>query len=322
MQVLHSLPKFDHPDVIVGTETSDDAGVFRLRSDLAIVNTVDFFTPIVDDPYTFGQIAAANALSDIYAMGAEPKTAMNIVCFPKGKMDIQVLGEVLKGGAEKAHEGGVVVIGGHSIIDEEIKYGMAVTGIIHPDKVIRNVGVQEGDALILTKPLGTGIIATALKKGKASKESIQAAVASMITLNNTASEIMRNYPIHACSDITGYGLLGHALEMASGSSVTMILESAKLPVLHRAPRLAEKGYLTGGCKRNREYLQGKITVDKSIREGLVEVAFDPQTSGGLLIALARRYAPKLVEELQENGVKAATAIGYSTSLQKAWVRLV
>lgn len=308
--------------MIVGTETSDDAGVFRLRPDLAIVNTVDFFTPIVDDPYLFGQIAAANALSDIYAMGAEPRTALNIVCFPKGKMDIQVLGEVLKGGAEKVREAGAVVIGGHSIIDEEIKYGMAVTGVIHPDKVVRNVGVQEGDAVVLTKPLGTGIITTALKKGKASKESIQAAVASMVALNNTASKIMRNYPVHACSDVTGFGLLGHALEMASGSSVTLILESSKLPLLHRAPRLAEKGYLTGGCKRNREYLQDKITIDKSIREGLVEVAFDPQTSGGLLIALAQRHASKLVDELQANGVKAASAIGYATSLQKAWVRLV
>lgn len=308
--------------MIVGVETSDDAGVFRLRPDLAIVNTVDFFTPIVDDPYVFGQIAATNALSDIYAMGAEPRTAMNIVCFPKGKMDIRVLGEVLKGGAEKVQEAGAVVVGGHSIIDEEIKYGMAITGVIHPDKVIRNVGVQEGDALILTKPLGTGIISTALKKGKASKESVQASVASMITLNNTAAKIMRNYPVHACSDITGYGLLGHALEMASGSSVTLILESAKLPILHRAPRLAEKGYLTGGCKRNRDYLKDKITIDKSIREGLVEVAFDPQTSGGLLIALAQKYAPKLVDELQANGVKAATAVGYATSLQKAWVRLV
>ena len=308
--------------MIVGMETSDDAGVFRLRPDLAIVNTVDFFTPIVDDPYVFGQIAATNALSDIYAMGAEPKTALNIVCFPKGKMDIWVLGEVLKGGAEKVQEAGAVVVGGHSIIDEEIKYGMAITGVIHPDKVIRNVGIQEGDALILTKPLGTGIISTALKKGKASKESVQASVASMITLNNTASKIMRNYPVHACSDITGYGLLGHALEMASGSSVTLILESSKLPILHRAPRLAEKGYLTGGCKRNRDYLKDKITIDKSIREGLVEVAFDPQTSGGLLIAVAQKYAPKLVDELQANGVKAATAVGYATSLQKAWVRLV
>ena len=308
--------------MIVGVETSDDAGVFRLRPDLAIVNTVDFFTPIVDDPYVFGQIAATNALSDVYAMGGEPKTALNIVCFPRGKMDIQILGEVLKGGADKAREAGAVVIGGHSIIDEEIKYGMAVTGVIHPDKVIRNVGVQEGDALVLTKALGTGIITTALKRGKASKESVQAAVASMITLNNTASKIMRNYPVHACSDVTGYGLLGHALEMASGSSVTLILESSKLPILERARRLAEKGYLTGGCKRNREYLKDKITIDKSIREGLVEAAMDPQTSGGLLIALAQRYAGKLVDELKENGVKLATTVGYATSLQKAWVRLV
>lgn len=322
MQVLHSLPKFEHSDLIVGIETSDDAGVFRLRPDLAIVNTVDFFTPIVDDPYTFGQVAGANALSDIYAMGAEPRTALNIVCFPKGKMDINVLAEILKGGAERVREAGAVVIGGHSIIDKEIKYGMAVTGVIHPDRVIRNVGVQAGDALVLTKALGTGIIATALKKGKASKESIQAAISSMITLNNTASTIMRNYPVHACSDITGYGLLGHALEMASGSSVTLILESAKLPLLHRAPRLAEKGYLTGGCKRNREYLKDKVTIDKSIREGVVETAFDPQTSGGLLIALGHKYAAKLVEELQGSGVKAAATIGYATSLQKAWVRLV
>jgi len=322
VQVLHSLPKFDHADLIVGTETSDDAGVFRVRSDLAIVNTVDFFTPIVDDPYVFGQVAATNALSDVYAMGAEPRTALNIVCFPRGKMDIAVMGEILKGGADKVKEAGAVVVGGHSIIDEEIKYGMAITGVIHPDKVIRNVGVQEGDALVLTKPLGTGIITTALKRGKAPKESVQAAVTSMTTLNKTASAIMRNYPVHACSDVTGYGLLGHGLEMASGSSVTLILESAKLPLLHRAPRLGEKGYITGGCKRNRDYLQDKVTIDKSIRAGLVEVAFDPQTSGGLLIALAQKYAPKLVEELQASGVKAATAIGYATSLQKAWVRLV
>jgi selenide,water dikinase len=322
VQVLHSLPKFDYPDVLVGTETSDDAGVFRLRPDLAIVNTVDFFTPIVDDPYTFGQIAAVNALSDIYAMGGEPKTALNIVCFPKGKMDMKVLGEVLKGGAERAREAGVAIVGGHSIIDPEIKYGMAVTGIIHPDKILRNVGVQEGDALVLTKPLGTGIITTALKKGKAPKGTVQAAVAAMLTLNGGASKIMRDYPVHACSDVTGFGLLGHALEMASGSGVTLILKSGQLPLLRRARHLAEKGFLTGGCKRNREYLKDKITIDGSIREGLAEIAFDPQTSGGLLIALPQKYAPKLVSELQADGLKSAAAIGYATSLQKAWVRLV
>jgi len=322
VQVLHELPKFNNPDMLVGTETSDDAGVFRLRPDLAIVNTVDFFTPIVDDPYVFGQIAATNSLSDVYAMGGEPKTAMNIVCFPKGKMEMEVLGEILKGGADKVKESGAVIIGGHSIIDEEIKYGMAITGVIHPDKIFRNVGVQEGDALILTKPLGTGIITTAFKKGKASKESVDEAVAFMTTLNAAASAVMCKYPVHACSDVTGFGILGHALGMASGSGVTLVIESQKLPIMHRAPRLAEKGYITGGCKRNRDYLKDKITVEKSLPEGIVEVAFDPQTSGGLLIAVAKRLAAKLIEDLQAAGVTAATQVGYATSLQKPWVRLV
>jgi selenide,water dikinase len=308
--------------MLVGTETSDDAGVYRLRPDLAIVNTVDFFTPIVDDPYVFGQISATNALSDVYAMGGEPKTCLNIVCFPKGKMAIEVLGEILKGGADKVKESGAVIIGGHSIIDEEIKYGMAVTGVIHPDKIFRNVGVQEGDALILTKPLGTGIITTALKKGKASKESVDEAVKSMTTLNAAASVVMRNYPVHACSDVTGFGILGHALGMASGSGVTLVIESAKLPLLRGAPRLAEKGHITGGCKRNREYLENKITIEKSLREGLVEVALDPQTSGGLLIAVAKRHATKLIDDLHAAGVQHAVGVGYATSLQKPWVRLV
>ena len=319
---MHELPKFRDPDLLVGTETADDAGVYRLRPDLAIVNTVDFFTPIVDDPYIFGQISATNALSDVYAMGGEPKTCMNIVCFPKGKMDIEILAEILKGGAEKVKESGAVVVGGHSIIDEEIKFGMAVTGVIHPDKILRNVGVQEGDALILTKPLGTGIITTALKKGKASEESVNEAVQSMTTLNATAAQVARKHPVHACSDVTGFGILGHALEMASGSDVTLVIESAKMPLLRGTPRLAEKGYITGGCKRNRDYLNGKMLIDKNIREGLVEAALDPQTSGGLLFAIAKRHAAKLLEELHAAGVSHATEVGYATSLQKAWVRLI
>ena len=308
--------------MLVGTETADDAGVYRLRPDLAIVNTVDFFTPIVDDPYVFGQISAANSLSDVYAMGGDPKTCMNIVCFPKGKMDIEILGEILRGGAEKVKESGAVVIGGHSIIDDEIKFGMAVTGVIHPEKIFRNVGVQEGDVLILTKPLGTGIVTTALKKGKASEESVKEAVKWMTTLNAAASLAARKHPVHACSDVTGFGILGHALEMASGSGITLIIESAKLPLLRGAPRLAEKGYITGGCKRNQEYLSDKITIEKSIRPGFVEVALDPQTSGGLLIAIAKRHAPQLIEELQSAGVTHATEVGYATSLQKPWVRLI
>jgi selenide,water dikinase len=199
---------------------------------------------------------------------------------------------------------------------------MAVTGVIHPDKILRNVGVQEGDVLVLTKPLGTGIISTALKRGKASKESIDEAVRSMTTLNAAACSVIRKYPAHACSDITGFGLLGHALEMASGSNVTLVIEAAKMPLLRGAPRLAEKGYLTGGCKRNRDYLGDKMVIEPSLREGLVEVAIDPQTSGGLLVAVAKRHAVKLVDELREAGVKDAVAVGYATSLQKAWVRLV
>jgi len=308
--------------MIVGTETGDDAGVFRLSPDLAIVNTVDFFTPIVDDPYVFGQISATNALSDVYAMGGDPKTALNIVCFPKGKLDIEILGEILRGGADKVKESGAVVIGGHSIIDEEIKFGMAVTGVIHPDKIFRNVGAQDGDALILTKPLGTGIITTALKKGKASKESVDGAVLAMTTLNAAASRVMRQFPVHACSDITGFGILGHALGMTNGSSVSLVIESAKLPLLDGAEHLAEKGYLTGGCKRNRDYLNDKMTIDKSVREGLIEVALDPQTSGGLLIAVAKTHAGELIAALHAAGVRDAVEVGFATSRQAASVRLV
>ena len=320
--MLHSLPPFHHPDLIVGTETSDDAGVFRLRADLAIVNTVDFFTPIVDDPYTFGQIAAANALSDVYAMGGDPVTALNIVGFPKGKLDLDILTDIIRGGSERVRAAGAVVIGGHSIIDEELKYGMAVTGVIHPDRVIRNVGVQPGDALVLTKPLGTGIISTALKRRKASPTSVRAAVRSMIQLNDTASAVMRAFPVHACSDVTGFGLLGHAFEMASGSVVTIVLESRALPVLPGARRLAQQGCLTGGCRRNRDYLANKTSIDPKIPADLVEVAMDPQTSGGLLIAVPGERADALLEELRAKGIEAATRVGVARAPEDVSVRLV
>jgi selenide,water dikinase len=318
---MRLLPVWNHPDVIVGTETSDDAGVFRLRPDLAIVNTVDFFTPIVDDPYTFGQIAAANALSDVYAMGADPVTALNIVGFPRGTLDLEVLGEILKGGGERARAAGVVVIGGHSVIDPELKYGMAVTGVVHPDRVIRNVGVREGDVLVLTKPLGTGIVATALKKRKASRASVRAAVASMVSLNGPASRIARRFPVHACSDVTGFGLLGHAAEMAMGSGVSLVLDSAALPLLPGARRLAEQGFLTGGCRRNRAYLEDKAVIARAVPAGLRDVAFDPQTSGGLLLALPARAAAKLTRALRTDGIEAATIVGRATARRDAWVYL-
>jgi selenide,water dikinase len=302
--VLRLLPVSTHPDVIVGTDTSDDAGVFRLRPDLAIVNTVDFFTPIVDDPYVFGQIAAANAFSDVYAMGGDPRTALNIVGFPKGQMELSILTAILAGGAERAEAAGAVVIGGHTVVDKELKYGMAVTGVIHPERVVRNVGVKAGDALVLTKALGTGIIATALKRGGASAESVNAAVGSMVTLNRTASEVMRRLPVHACSDVTGFGLLGHAYEMASGSDVTLSIDAAALPVLHGARELAERGFLTGGCGRNRDFLSDKVTVAALVPGAVVELAFDPQTSGGLLIALPQEHAADLLGALRSAGVEA------------------
>ncbi len=298
-----------HPDLIVGMETSDDAGVFRLQEDLAIVNTVDFFTPIVDDPYTYGQISATNSLSDVYAMGGIPKTAMNIVCFPQTGIDKEVLADILRGGVDKAHEAGVVVVGGHSVTDDEIKYGMAVTGVIDPRRVIRNVGACAGDMLILSKPLGTGIISTALKREHLDNQGYEAAVRSMSTLNESASRVMLKYGVHACTDITGYSLLGHAYEMAVGSGVTLRFEAQALPLLPEVLELAQKGYLTGGGKRNRSYLDGKVQVSPEVEKDLEEVAFDPQTSGGLLIAVAQEEGEALLSELKKEGLDAATLNG-------------
>jgi len=319
--VLRRLPTLSHPDVIVGTDTSDDAGVFRLRADLAVVNTVDFFTPIVDDPFTFGQIAAANALSDVYAMGADPVTALNIVGFPRATMDIEVLGQILEGGIDRAREAGAVVIGGHTIIDQELKYGMAVTGVVHPDRVIRNVGVREGDALVLTKPLGTGIVTTALKQRKASRRSVDAAVASMVALNKTASIVARKFSVHACSDVTGFGLLGHGAEMAMGSDVSIEFDAKALPLLPGARRLAKAGWLTGGCKRNRAWLADKVVIGTSVRPALEEIAFDPQTSGGLLFALPEQAAGRLVRTLRAKGIESATIVGRATPKRDAWIYL-
>jgi selenide,water dikinase len=237
-------------------------------------------------------------------------------------MDLAILGEILRGGADKAKEAGVVVIGGHSLIDPEVKYGMAVTGVIHPDRVIRNVGVRTGDALVLTKALGTGIITTALKRRKVTGRSTQAAVTSMATLNKAASTIMRGFAVHACSDVTGYGLLGHGQEMASGSDVTLVFESRALPVLYGAAKLAEQGHITGGCGRNRDYLQDKVAIDRSVKAGLVEIAFDPQTSGGLLIAVPQAEADALVAALRAGGVGVATVVGRAVAREDVSVRLV
>lgn len=306
---MEKLPKASHPDLLVGVNTIDDAGVFRLSDDLALVQTVDFFTPIVDDPYTYGAIAAANALSDIYAMGGEPLTALNIVCYPKGIVPEEMLGEILRGGFDKAAEAGCLIIGGHSVEDKEMKYGLAVTGKIHPQKILTNANARPGDALVLTKPLGTGIVTTAFKLGTISDDLYRRATDSMLALNNTAAKLAVECGAHACTDITGFSLLGHAWGMARESNVGFVLYANQIPVFAGAEELAQQGFLTKGDRTNRDYLKGHVHIDKNLSENLVRVLFDPQTSGGLLIAISSEVAKELVTVLRQQGVTDARIIG-------------
>jgi selenide,water dikinase len=295
--------------VLVGITTGDDAGVFRLSDDLAIVNTVDFFTPVVDDPYTYGQIAAANALSDIYAMGGIPKTAVNIVCWPQSGMPNEMLGDILRGGTDKAREAGCMVVGGHSVADEEVKYGMAVTGIIDPRRIIRNVGARPGDALLLSKPLGTGVLMTALKRDRLPAEYYGHAVRWMSELNATTARAMLAYEVHAATDITGFGLAGHGCKMAQGSGVTLRIEESDLPLLPGALELCRAGMIPGGGTRNREFFGPHVKISDEIADEIRTIVFDPQTSGGLLIALPERDALALLADLQRAGNADAEIIG-------------
>jgi selenide, water dikinase len=285
--------------------------VYRLSESVAIVNTVDFFTPIVDDPFTYGQIAAANALSDVYAMGGVPKTAMNIVCWPQSGMPSEMLAEILRGGSEKAREAGVVIVGGHSVADEEVKYGMAVTGVIDPRRIVRNVGAKAGDALVLTKPLGTGILMTAFKRDKLPDEQYAAAVKTMSELNYAASRAMLKYEVHAATDITGFGLVGHAFQMAEGSGVTLKFEESDLPLLPGVLEWCRAGMIPGGGKRNREFFGPRVRLPEEIADEMIEVAFDPQTSGGLLIALSENDATSLLADLQREGNLDAEIVGHA-----------
>ncbi len=289
----------------MGRETSDDAGVYKLRDDLALIQTLDFFTPIVNDPYRFGQIAAVNALSDVYAMGGRPLTAMNIVCFPKNTLDKSVLKEILKGGLEKIHEAGALLVGGHSVDDVELKYGLSVTGIIHPDKVMTNAGARPGDRLILTKPIGTGIIATALKGKAASKEAEAAMIKVMCELNKTAAEVMQEVGAHACTDITGFGLLGHALEMATASKCALILTASRVPIIPYALEYAQMGMIPGGTHANRNYCHRSLTIDSSIPAYILDILSDAQTSGGLLLSVPKARSARLIDLLKKKGVLAA-----------------
>jgi selenide,water dikinase len=304
--VLGKLARQHDPNVLVGFDTADDAGVYKISATQALVQTVDFFTPIVDDPYIFGQIAATNSLSDVYAMGGRPLSALAIVCFPD-KGDLDVLQQILAGGLSKMMEAGCTVIGGHSVRDPEIKFGYAVTGTIHPEKIWANASAQVLDALILTKGLGTGVISTAIKQGKAQQSWIDAASRSMTTLNAVAAEVASSgkFVIHAATDITGFGLIGHAREMAAGSGVSLRIDSAKVPLLEGALDCVRAGLIPGGLKNNRDFAECMVSYGASVPEEIRTILFDPQTAGGLLLSVARSDAQRLLAALRAEGVPAA-----------------
>jgi selenide, water dikinase len=320
--VLAQLDLGTHPEVLVGIATGDDAGVYRLRDDLAIVNTVDFFTPVVDDPFTYGAIAAANALSDIYAMGGIPKTALNIVCWPQTGLPNTMLAEILRGGASKAHEAGVAVVGGHSVADDEVKYGMAVTGVIDPRRIIRNVGVRAGDALVLTKPLGTGVLMTALKRGQLAPEYYETAVRWMMELNAGTAHAMLHYEVHAATDITGFGLAGHVVKMARGSDITIRIEESDLPLMPGALEACVAGMIPGGGNRNREFYGPYVRIADEVSDEMAAIIFDPQTSGGLFIALPEADAMKLLADLHEIGNVDAAIVGHAAQSSEFLIEVV
>jgi len=306
-----SPPAAVDPNLLVGLDTSDDAGVYRLSEELAMVQTVDFFTPIVDDPYDFGQVAAANAISDIYAMGAKPLTALNIVAFPISTLDKQVLADILRGASDKLREAGVALVGGHSIDDKEPKFGLAVTGIVHPDRVRTNAGAKPGDRLLLTKPIGVGILTTSLKKERLSAEEIARMTSVMTTLNKRAAETMEPFDVHACTDVTGFGLIGHSLEMARGSGAGIRLSRQAIPVLPRVRELAEQGFIPGGTKNNFNHVRDHVSFPDDMDQTDRWILCDAVTSGGLLIAVAGEEADRLLERLRDAGVDAR-AIGEVT----------
>ena len=288
----------------MGNSTADDAGVFRLRDDLALVHTVDFFTPIVDDPYSFGQIAAANALSDVYAMGGRPIVAMNICCLPVKELGVELLREVIRGGMDKVAEAGAVVVGGHSVTDSELKYGLAVTGIVHPERVITNAGLKPGEALILTKPLGTGIIATALKAGLASPGAVERAIRVMAQLNAPAMEVMVALGVKGATDITGFGLLGHGLEMARASGVGLVIQAREVPVLAEAREMASMGLVPAGTHANRSWCESSIREQGRPDPILRDILSDAQTSGGILMGVQEDLAEQAIEMLRAKGAEA------------------
>ncbi len=320
--MVKSLPFQVHPDLLVGLEAPDDAGVYRLTPELALIQTVDFFTPIVNDPYQFGAIAAANALSDIYAMGGRPLTALNIACFPLKTMPADALKAILRGGLDKVHEAGALLVGGHSVEDPELKYGLAVTGLVHPERILTKGGARPGDVLILTKPLGTGIIATALKGRLASPAAEAAMIRVMSELNRAAAEALEGLEIHAVTDITGFGLLGHALEMANASRVELTIYAARVPVLSWAREYAAMGLVPAGSHANRRFCEKHLFVDPRVGQVEVDLLSDAQTSGGLFIAVAAPQGGTLLSRLQDQGVADAALIGEVTGTGIGRIRVM
>lgn len=303
--VLEALPAQSDPNLLVGFDQSDDAGVYRISEDLALVQTVDFFTPMVDDPFTFGQIAAANALSDVFAMGGRPLTALSIVCFPQDG-DLEVLGQVMRGGLDKMQEAHCTVVGGHSVRDAEMKFGYAVTGLVNPKRVYKNAGARAGDVLILTKPIGTGVITTALKQGKSEESWVEGAVRSMMTLNQRAGGLVSLCDgVHAMTDVTGFGLMGHGREVAMASEVVLKIDTSRVPRLDGAVEAITRGAVPAGLVANREFAECIVSVDGGVAEEIYTLMFDPQTSGGLLISVGEGSAPELLQALIETGSPAA-----------------
>lgn len=307
--VVRHLPEYPNERVLVGPKTFADAGIYKISDEMALVETLDFFTPVVNNPYDYGQIAAANALSDVYAMGGKPLTAMNILCYPLKSLDKDILVEILKGGANKVNEAGATVVGGHTLQDNEIKYGLSVTGIIHPDKIVTNAGARPGDTLVLTKPLGTGLIISAIKANKVFEGDEHLVTRSMCQLNKTASETMLEVGASSCTDITGFGLMGHAYEMAEASKATLSFFAGRVPIFEGCERYVRMGLVPGVSKLSKKYLKDDIRIDSSVREELVDVLFDAQTSGGLLISLSKEKAEILCKKLREKGVLMASIIG-------------
>jgi len=318
---LRDLPKKIDENLLVGADTSDDAAVYRLTEDLAVIVTVDFFTPMVDDPYQFGQIAAANALSDVYAMGGRPLLALNIFCLPNC-LPLDTAAEILRGGADKVLESGSLIGGGHTVQDDEPKYGLAVVGLVHPDRVLSNAGARPGDVLVLTKPIGTGIINTAFKGGLAGEEVYRAAVENMAALNKDAAECLKEADIMACTDITGFGFLGHAAEMARASKVSLQISSQALPLLPGALDFARMGLIPAGAYDNRRFLQDDVVFAAGVEQELQDILFDPQTSGGLLIPVRPEQAGLLIESMHQKSLVHAVVVGKVISPQDFLIKVL